>query len=206
MSAGLDWVKSGARHGSGKIHGGSRYKLLCQSNDDPTFIPIFGLFSSTYHGFGSAFFANYNSVSDPHTLNADPDPGLRLITDPGFGSRIPIPHPNWHKKIFAYAILSGIWSSVVPAGRQRRPGGWQKRPRWWQRLKGRRQRPGWQQLRYAGTVKVKIELLDLDPWGCWIRIQCGSGSVSGSKTLYLANCWWSLAAKNHFLMRFKWKF
>jgi len=34
-----------------------------------------------------------SSVSDPHTLNADPDldPGLWLNTDPGSGSRIPDP-------------------------------------------------------------------------------------------------------------------
>jgi len=50
------------------------------------------------------------SVSDPHTLNADPDPdpGLLLITDPGSGSRIPVFNPNQAKKIFLIAVISGI--------------------------------------------------------------------------------------------------
>jgi len=43
------------------------------------------------------------SVSDPHTLNADPDPGLWLNTDPRSGSRTPILIPNQAKKIFLIA-------------------------------------------------------------------------------------------------------
>jgi len=45
----------------------------------------------------------FNSVSDPYTSNADPDPGLWLNTDPGF--RIPVLNTgtNQHKQIFLTA-------------------------------------------------------------------------------------------------------
>jgi len=42
------------------------------------------------------------SVSDPHTLNADPDPGLRLNADPGSQYIILL---NL-KKIFLNAVFS----------------------------------------------------------------------------------------------------
>jgi len=54
------------------------------------------------------------SVSDPHTLNADPDPGLWLNTDPGSGSRIPNQDPESQYQIlikskkFSTAVFSRI--------------------------------------------------------------------------------------------------
>jgi len=50
-------------------------------------------------------FITTGSVSDPHTLNADPDPGFWLNTDPGSGSL-----PNQAKKIFLIASFLAFHS------------------------------------------------------------------------------------------------
>jgi len=121
-----------------------------------------------------------SSVSDPHTLNADrdPDPGLWLNTDPG--SWIPVLNPN-QAKIFLIASFLSFHTQYLAVEsyaifrktylKYKSIKAFVSQSHFLYELK-KSKLNHWIRIRDSFGIRIP----DPDPWGCWIRIQCGSGS------------------------------
>jgi len=103
--------------GNSKFNCSNRIRDL--HSEDGTRILLLG---SGEYGYHVTIF----SVSDTHTLKADPNPdtGLWLNTEPGSGFMINKPYRNCnYKKNYTYGIISWILSTVLPVGQQGQPTG-----------------------------------------------------------------------------------